>query len=576
VIVQRSTSGPARQMELSFQVCEDVMTFDLTEVEPKQSNWLELNVRYEGQGRAEFTSPEGQVLGTFVAEFNENGESRIETRYDSLVSKDPDYEGNDLAFVTGAKTERKDGARSWSIGSIQSQCRELSISSPAGLFTASSVYLAGYHFGESAVLRFRVREGKLETGNLNSEKYFVIPLFNFVAELSNRLFGDHQLRIYPTPRVAETVPAEFKTVANIKANEKNSVIAFTIGENLYFIERLPDYDERLASLKTGAQRKVTAALVGDVGSRPVSTLTEFRSWFPYEMLSALGFASGTEVGRLWVEIRDDNGALIRRLHGRPTLPTFWEGDELIHRYDSVGDKPAMGEFVTAYLTQAPEKRSYLEVVMNHARLGSLGSQLRLYDTLDHLIRALECLCREHGLVQQSLAAALSSTMKAQVQEIVDETKGKLQRLAEKALASGALDEHRILRTITSKAVNMHTTENKFGLSVVALLEEFGLCDAEVIDKFLTANPRPDGIPDWASVITAYRGATIHEGYMDFQRKHDAADVVRVCILLKDALARVIFKECGYTGTYTSVLRRSYGPQSLDWIQPNTPPTSIGF
>jgi hypothetical protein len=43
--------------------------------------------------------------------------------------------------------------------------------------------------------------------------------------------------------------------------------------------------------------------------------------------------------------------------------------------------------------------------------------------------------------------------------------------------------------------------------------------------------------------------------------------VRVCLQLKDAITRVILRECGYTGTYTSVLRRSYGPQPLDWIQP---------
>ena len=29
------------------------MDFDPTEVQPKESNWLELNVRYEGQGKAE-------------------------------------------------------------------------------------------------------------------------------------------------------------------------------------------------------------------------------------------------------------------------------------------------------------------------------------------------------------------------------------------------------------------------------------------------------------------------------------------------------------------------------------------
>jgi len=82
---------------------------------------------------------------------------------------------------------------------------------------------------------------------------------------------------------------------------------------------------------------------------------------------------------------------------------------------------------------------------------------------------------------------------------------------------------------------------------VALLQQFGFCEADVIDKYLGANPRPDKIPDCASVLTAYRNATIHEGYLDFKKKHDAADVVRLCSQLKDTLTRVILKECGYTG-----------------------------
>jgi hypothetical protein len=189
---------------------------------------------------------------------------------------------------------------------------------------------------------------------------------------------------------------------------------------------------------------------------------------------------------------------------------------------------------------------------------------------------MECLCREHGLVQQNLAATLSSATKASVQEIVDEARGRFQKLAQDAVASGRFDEHRILTTIASIADNLHTTKKKFGLSVVALLKKFGFHDADVIDKYLVANPRPDKIPDWASVITTYRNATIHEGYMDFEKEHDFGDVVRVCAQLKDAITRVILKECGYTGTYTSVLRRSYGPQPIDWIQANTSPSSIGF
>jgi len=374
--------------------------------------------------------------------------------------------------------------------------------------------------------------------------------------------------------VPQSVPEKHKFSANLVANRKNEVVAFTIDGRLHFIERVADYEERKASLESGTQRAVTAVLVGEVGAHPVGSFTEFFSWFPSEMLSALGFASGTEVGRLWIEIRDKDGELIRRLHGKSHLPIFWQGDELLEKYNQMNGSAALGQLVAAYLAQSPEKRFYLEMAMSHARLGSIGAHLHLHDIMDHLIRGLESLCREHKLAQQNLKAMLSANAKASVQEIVDEATQGLQTLAINAAKSGALDEHRTLNLIRSRAENWHTTDSNFGLSVVALLHMFGLWDAEVIDKHLAANPRPDGIPDWAAVISMYRNATIHEGYLDFKNQHDANDVVHVCLLLKDALSRVILKECGYTGTYTPPIHRSYGPQALDWIQPTSPASNL--
>lgn len=551
------------------------MDFDLTQIEPKQNNWLELNVRYEGDGTAKFTSPAGHVSGPFVAEFTESGDARVHTEYESLVSEDPDYAGADLPFITGATVKKTNGARQFGIGGLQNKCSGLSFASAGGVFSASSVRLAGYTFGKKAVLRFRVGDGKFETTNTNVPKYFVVPLMNFVGELANSLLVGHPLRIYPTPVVPQSVPEKHKFSANLVANRKNEVLAFSTDARLHFIERVADYEERKASLESGIQRTVTAVLVGDIGSHPVGSFTEFFSWFPSEMLSALGFTSGAEVGRLWVEIRDEHGELIRRLHGKSQLPSFWQGDELLERIDQMNGNAAMGEFVTAYLAQPPEKRFYLEMAMNHARLGSIGSHLQLHDILDHLSRGFEGLGREHKVAQRNLSAGLSAKTKTNVQHVVDEARTGLQTLANNALASEELDEHRILNTIKSRAENWHATDNNFGLTVVALLQKFGLCDAEVIDKHLASHPRPDALPNWASVLAFYRNATMHEGYLDFKTRHDANDVVLVCLRLKDALTRVILKECGYTGTYTPPLRRSYGPQSLDWVQPTTPPSNLG-
>jgi hypothetical protein len=114
------------------------------------------------------------------------------------------------------------------------------------------------------------------------------------------------------------------------------------------------------------------------------------------------------------------------------------------------------------------------------------------------------------------------------------------------------------------------------LAVIDLLHKFGLPDAKVIDRFIASHPRADGLPDWASVLSSYRGATIHEGYMDFAKKHDVNDVLRICRHLKDVVARLIFKIIGYSGTYEPVTMKSYGPHRVDWVEPTTEPKNLGF
>lgn len=64
--------------------------------------------------------------------------------------------------------------------------------------------------------------------------------------------------------------------------------------------------------------------------------------------------------------------------------------------------------------------------------------------------------------------------------------------------------------------------------------------------------------------------------MDFEKKHDINDVAGVCNHLKDVVARLILKQVGYDGDYDSPLLRSFGPQSIAWVQMNTEPRLLGF
>jgi hypothetical protein len=175
-----------------------------------------------------------------------------------------------------------------------------------------------------------------------------------------------------------------------------------------------------------------------------------------------------------------------------------------------------------------------------------------------------------------LTSWLSDQTQQKVKSVISQATREIQQLQSNARTSGLLDEHRLLSTIQGRAANIGTTEKKFGLAVVSLLQSFGFSDADIIDRSLASKARTDGLEDWASTLTTYRGATIHEGYMDFEKKHDVDDVAKVCLHLKDVIARLIFKETQYDGTYQSPLIREFGPQPISWVQPGTAAEKLGF
>jgi hypothetical protein len=546
-------------------------SFDLEQLRPKANKWFETNFEYAGNGSAELTSPRGTVSGRFVAKFDENGGHAIETISPTLSPSDVDYEGDPTAMLFGSKPQRSGKTTSWGVGGMDNPCERLSFATTYGTFVSTGrVDGIGMTLSPDSIrLRFSARAGKFETNNVKPAKYFVMPLFNCVADPTNQLYFAHPLRIFPTPVIPPTVPAERRIIANITANQKNSVLCFFIKGRLCFIERVPEYENYLAELKSEAvQRKITAVLVGDIGDSPASNLADFMSWFPSGVFSALSFASGVQVGWPWIEIRDENGDVIRRLHGGARVPSFFAGDDVFGKFS----RPGTGDFVTGFVKLPEEKQKYLQVAMNHARMGSLGSHMYLPDLLAHLVRALDGLCQENGFKQQLLTSGLSVEGLDKLNEITTETIARLEELKQQSKQSGNLDDYRLLVPITDRARSIGQTDNRLGLAAVELLKKFGFCDAQVLDRFLTSKGRRD----WATLISAYRNATLHDGYIDFSNGEDFNEVIQICRHLKDVLTRIIFKECGYIGTYESVLRYGCGPLQMDWVRADTPASQLGF
>src|SRR6266481_4096031 len=103
------------------------MDFKLSDLEAKPSNWFEPNVRYEGHGCADFTSPKGSVEGNFVATFDEFGGTSVELSWES-ISYDPDYEGGTLGFLFGAEVEKTVHRKTMGIGGLNNPCKQISFS----------------------------------------------------------------------------------------------------------------------------------------------------------------------------------------------------------------------------------------------------------------------------------------------------------------------------------------------------------------------------------------------------------------------------------------------------------------
>lgn len=233
--------------------------------------------------------------------------------------------------------------------SSHNPCTGLMVETPQGVFRTDDVayYLVDEVLGVGIrSMTFRVGQSTFESADAGEPEYWVLPLTNFLSECPrwHPELDRHPLRIFPTPEV----PDEVATVLNgtneeqrrrdewramgslLAANGKNKLIVFEFGEDLGFVERLSEYPEISQMLLDGeAMLKITAVMVGPTGGEPVESFDAMRGWFSFDVLSLLTLATGTEVGSPWVEVRDGEGRLVRRLHARLDVKAFRRGYRLI-------------------------------------------------------------------------------------------------------------------------------------------------------------------------------------------------------------------------------------------------------
>jgi hypothetical protein len=555
------------------------MTFDPENIPLNLNDWFSTQVVYEGRGRAEFLDPSGAVEGPARVQINEDGTSSIELDIESIESEEPLPLGLMQLFSSQKPTKGSNWIGISGGGEPPNTCTSLTVTTPNGEFSATEGIRYGYSVdigsGRSGKLDFYMLRSQFDAAGKSLPRYWVMPLSNFLSRFvaNHPTLDRHPLRFYPTPVLPEGLEETDAFIATHNANLKNRLITFEFMGKGGFIEPMPDYGAREKNLTEGcARHSITAVMVGDVGSNSIEQ-ADLKAWFPDDFLRLLSIVTGTPVGSPWIEFRNDQGELVRCIHVKLNLSPFSKG----HRPLEEGVHSGTGYLLNKYQSSPERGKSYLNVVLKHLFHVARSGQ-SIEDKFIYLARALENLCQRYEFKGQELMQSLDAHWQHVVRGILSTAEKQIRLEAREAARLGQPDHSRTLDAIAERTLRTPGgKENSFGLAVSHLLKHFKLPDADIVDAHYLANPRPDGIQSWSSVLSKYRGAPVHTGFFNISENvHDFDDVWTIETHLHDVLLRILFKIIGYDGTYQPPVRTMASTTPVDWVVPGLPASELGY
>ena len=353
----------------------------------KTRDWLKLDNCYEGQGRAIFSSNPGTIRGPMSVLYREDGTAeRFEMTVEELLAEQHPGMTADAVFffVHGEPSPRE--PYSFSFGGFHNRCVD--------------VRLAGRNFDMRAAdpiasadgpkLNFRPIRAGVQFCCEAEPRYWVAPLLNFVSDfvVSTTELHSHVLRTRETAPFHPEV-GEARFCHEQAYREANAVIPFACEHETAFIEPLLGYEERSARVEAG-ETLVTAVMVGQLPSD--FGVAERDEWFPSDLLTLLGLATGRGVGAPFVELRGPSGELVRRMHAKIGSPSTRRRTRLI---DEAFDR-STGALLSAFLSSEHRDEPWLRVALRHL-LSVFTGDMTVEDRLGHLFRAAEGLAGGLGL-----------------------------------------------------------------------------------------------------------------------------------------------------------------------------------
>jgi hypothetical protein len=286
-------------------------------------------------------------------------------------------------------------------------------------------------------------------------------------------------------------------------------------------------------------------------------------------------ATGTEVGCPWIEIRDTEGHLVRRLmfgrklKGKP----FQKGRRLIEEVRRSTDRRmrATGRLIECACSRSKEfGETPLRVATVHL-VRAMYEDQTLDDSISHLARGFETLCKRYGTSKKErLGLRLPPTLRAEVRTILRAVAGEIRALTSSGAGPSA---ESALTRIEGRVQSADGDDNRFGDAVVKLLKAFWFADAYILETHFR-----DRRGGWAGMLGTYRGDVTHHGYLPIlEEGRDVEELVAVRNHLHDALARVILRILRFDGGYRpSVISQQMYPCGVNWVKPHCSAQKLGY
>jgi hypothetical protein len=469
---------------------------DRYRVTPRE--WLEFDNCYEGEGQAIFSSNPGTIRGPMSVVYREDGTAeRFEmTVQELLAEQHPGMTADNVYFfVHGEPIPRE--PYSFSFGGFHNRCVDVRLEGRNFDMRAGDPIASA----DGPKIIFRPIRASVQFRCQAAPRYWVAPLLNFVSDfvVSTTELHRHVLRTRETAPFHPEV-GEARVYHEQAYREANAVIPFACEHETAFIEPLLDYEERSAKVDAG-ETLVTAVMVGRVPSR--FDATERDEWFPSDLLTLLGLATGRGVGVPFVELRGPSGELVRRMHEEIGSPSTRRRTRLI---DEAFDR-STGALLSAFLSSEHRDAPWLRVALRHL-LRAFTGDMTVEDRLGHLFRTIEGLAGGLAL-NRSRPLELTEATGHRVAQALGDCIARLE-----AASTGATqaDQERI-RGVTNRIKEVQANSPSFRTQLLELLVHARLADAPWLREFRFRTKISGGRTAWSSAAADYRNRIFHEGFI---------------------------------------------------------------